>query len=434
MGDGETEHLEELRGCLKKRAVRRGIEAARLAEPLAEDPVDVRERAELGDALEAVGVADNERVRGRAWVRRDEANVLERLHAPLRGGVGRGHLASVGADGVRLDRARELFGEARGLRSELRPLETRVVHRGWVAPHGCVRPPRTKVAYGLPAPPERDQGDTVLDSTPPPDSTERTTGDGPARANSPLDLAAELYTYAAFGACMGATLPFVAASHLRHRGEVPRYPGRWVRRLARVAVSVTPLWQFAIEGEAPEDIHDRAYVVVANHLSMADPFLLSSLPWDMQWVAKEALFKVPLVGWILRLGGDIALRRGSGDSVRAMLDECRRALDGGLSVMLFPEGTRAMTPGVQRFKDGAFELAIEKHVPLLPVAVAGTSSCMQKGSSRLGRANAIARILAPVETASMTGDDMPSLRDGTRDRIIVATRELEAKLHARARE
>jgi 1-acyl-sn-glycerol-3-phosphate acyltransferase len=247
-------------------------------------------------------------------------------------------------------------------------------------------------------------------------------------ARRAADIAAELFAYASFGACLGVGLPLVAASHLRHRGELPRAPGRWVRRVGKWTSAVSPLWDFSIEGLPPADVQRRAYVVVANHLSLADPFLLSALPWDMQWVAKESLFKVPVMGWILRLGGDIALRRGSGESVRAMLDECRRALDGGLSVMLFPEGTRSSTPGVQAFKDGAFELAVERGAPVLPIAVAGTENCMRKGSGRLGRARAIARILPPVETVGKTRVDVPSLRDDTRGRIAAAVEELEQRL------
>ncbi len=250
----------------------------------------------------------------------------------------------------------------------------------------------------------------------------------PPRSSSLRDLAAELYTYAAFGACMGAILPLVTASHFRHRGELPRRPGRWVRRVGRITSAITPLWDFAIEGEPPPGIAELPYVVVANHMSLADPFLLSSLPWDMQWVGKESLFKTPVMGWIMSLGGDIALRRGSGDSVRAMLDQCRRALDGGLPVMLFPEGTRSSTATVQPFKDGAFELAIEKQVPVQPVAVAGTANCMRKGSGRLGRAKAIARILTPTVTKGMTQADLPALRDQTREQIVNAVTELEAKL------
>ena len=59
-----------------------------------------------------------------------------------------------------------------------------------------------------------------------------------------------------------------------------------------------------------------AYVVVANHESTADPFLLSWLPWDMRWIAKEELFRALLTGWAMRLGGDIPLRRGDGERSR----------------------------------------------------------------------------------------------------------------------
>ncbi len=242
------------------------------------------------------------------------------------------------------------------------------------------------------------------------------------------DVAAELFTYAAFGATLGVTLPCVAVSRLRHAGELPRRPGRWVRRVGRATATLTPLWDFSIEGSPPADIQKRPYVVIANHVSLADAFLLSSLPWDMQWVGKESLFKVPVMGWIMRLGGDISLRRGSGESVRAMLDQCRHSLDGGLSLMLFPEGTRATSSGVQPFKDGAFELAIERQVPVLPIAIAGTEACMRKGSGRLMRARAVARILAPIQTTGMTAADVPRLREEARDRIAMAADELARRL------
>jgi len=266
-----------------------------------------------------------------------------------------------------------------------------------------------------------------LSTTPTPTSSP-TASPGPAPKAALADLAAELFTYVAFGAVLGVTLPLVTVSHLRHKGELPRKPGRWVRFAGKATATLTPLWDFTIEGTPPVDVRSRAYVVVANHLSLADPFLLSSLPWEMQWVGKESLFKVPVMGWIMRLGGDIALRRGSGDSVRAMLDQCRKAIDGGLSVMLFPEGTRGTTVGVQPFKDGAFELAIERQVPILPVAIAGTENCMRKGSSRLGRAKAVARVLEAAPTIGLTKEDLPRLRDETRERIAKAAEELEAGL------
>ena len=67
-----------------------------------------------------------------------------------------------------------------------------------------------------------------------------------------------------------------------------------MRRLGRTTSRLTPLWKFEVEGERPADIDTRPYVVVANHESQADPFLLSFLPFDMRWVAKQELFEPPV--------------------------------------------------------------------------------------------------------------------------------------------
>ena len=219
-------------------------------------------------------------------------------------------------------------------------------------------------------------------------------------------------------ACIGAWLPILGVTHLVHRGDsLPRIPGRRFRALGRVVARLSPLWELGVVGEPPADIDTRAYVVVANHESNADPFLLSHLPWDMRWVAKEELFKTPAVGWLLRLAGDIPLRRGDGESVREMFATCRETLAGGLSVMLFPEGTRSKDGQLRAFKDGAFELAIEAQAPVLPIVVSGTRECIQKGSFMLGEARATARILAPIETAGLTLADVAKLRDTVRARI-----------------
>lgn len=237
-----------------------------------------------------------------------------------------------------------------------------------------------------------------------------------------------LYTYAEFGVVLTSFLPIMALSHLRHRGDpTQRLPGRWMRRLGRTATRIQPLWKFSVEGERPADIDRRGYVVIANHESTADPFLLSWLPWDMRWVAKEELFKPPFVGWAMRFGGDIPLRRGDGESVRATMTECERALQAGISVMLFPEGTRSKDGELLPFKDGAFRLAITAGVPVLPVAIAGTKDMRPKHSKWFGKANAGAKILAPVPTAGMTLDDVPTLRERCRDAIREALVDLRAR-------
>jgi 1-acyl-sn-glycerol-3-phosphate acyltransferase len=236
-------------------------------------------------------------------------------------------------------------------------------------------------------------------------------------------------TYAEFAASAVAFVPVLGAINLAHRGDAtPRVTGRWLRRFGKATAQMSPLWSFSTEGAPPADITSRPYVVVANHASMADPFLLCWLPWDMQWVAKEELFRPPVVGWLMKMSGDIALRRGSGDSVRAMIEECRKSLRGGLSVMIFPEGTRTRDGNVQPFKDGAFQLALEEQVPILPVAIAGTRNCTPKGSKWLGEATAISRVLIPIETAGKTVADLAEVRDAAREQIATAVTELDAKL------
>lgn len=230
-----------------------------------------------------------------------------------------------------------------------------------------------------------------------------------------------LYTYAEFVMCVTAFLPPMAVASLRAKGDpTQRVPGQWMRRLGRTATRLTPLWNFTIEGEAPADIGHKAYVVVSNHESTADPFLLSWLPFDMRWVAKEELFRAPLVGWAMKLGGDIALRRGQGDSVRQMMDDCSAALAGGISVMMFPEGTRSKDANLLPFKDGAFSLAIKAGVPVLPIALAGTHQMRPKNSKWFGKAHAGARILPAIPTAGLGEADVATLREQARDAISAA--------------
>jgi len=243
------------------------------------------------------------------------------------------------------------------------------------------------------------------------------------------------YTYAEFIGLAFAFLPIMALSRVKHRGDsTRRVPGRWMRRFGKLTSQVTPLWKFRVEGEAPADIRERAYVVVSNHESNADPFLLSHLPWDMRWIAKQELFRQPLTGWLLTLGGDIPLRRGERESVVEMLDECRRTIRAGLSIMVFPEGTRSKDGALLPFKDGAFQLAIECGVPVLPLALTGTKDCMQKGSFLLHEAEAVVRVLGVIDTAGMTADDVPRLRELARERISDAVQKLRGERAAPAGE
>ncbi len=207
------------------------------------------------------------------------------------------------------------------------------------------------------------------------------------------------------------------------------HAGRAFRQLAVAVVSVNPLWHFETEGEGPENPR-LPYVAVSNHESWADIFLISHFPWEMKWLSKDAVFKIPVMGWMMRMANDIPIQRGKRESVISALAGCRDRLAKRVSVMIFPEGTRSHTEELLPFKDGAFKLAIEAGVPILPIAVAGTRDCMAKGSFAFRKARAKARVLAPIPTAGLTSSDVPALRDSTRDLIEATRRELQRELAA----
>ena len=225
-----------------------------------------------------------------------------------------------------------------------------------------------------------------------------------------------VFTYVGFAILLLAWLPILGVVTLLDRRDIRRR-GRWMRKFGRASARVAPQWRFRVEGRPPADIDRRAYVVVANHQSTADPWLLSSLRWDMRWIAKASLFKAPVIGWLMRLGGDLSVVRGQGASVKVMLAEARATLARGLSLMIFPEGTRSPDGALGRFKDGAFELAIASGAPILPVVVDGTHRCRPKGSWWFGEADAVAKVLPPIQTTGLTLADVTLLREQVRATI-----------------
>lgn len=203
--------------------------------------------------------------------------------------------------------------------------------------------------------------------------------------------------------------------------------GRAFRQIGIVATWLNPLWSFHTSGAMPPDPR-HPYVVVANHESYADIFLISHLPWEMKWLSKDSIFRIPVMGWMMRMAGDIPIRRGNRASTSEALDACRDRLRKRVSVMIFPEGTRSRTGELLPFKDGAFRLAIETGLPILPIVVAGTRRAMAKGTFRFQRAWAMARVLAPVDTVGYGSGDVALLRDRVRTTIVDARQALLAEL------
>ncbi len=213
-------------------------------------------------------------------------------------------------------------------------------------------------------------------------------------------------------------LPLVAVTRLvTKRSDPGAYrAGYLFRQVAVIHQKLNPLWKFTVSGTMPDDPR-RPYVVVANHESFVDILLISHLPFEMKWLSKSEFFKIPALGWMMHLARDIRLERGDKKAGAAALVECRERLEQHVSVMIFPEGTRSKTGELGTFRDGAFRVAVQAGVPILPVAVLGTRDALIKHDWRFGVSHAEVRVLEPVSTDGFTKHDVEGLRDQVRNRI-----------------
>jgi 1-acyl-sn-glycerol-3-phosphate acyltransferase len=165
-------------------------------------------------------------------------------------------------------------------------------------------------------------------------------------------------------------------------------------------VIANPLWRCRVLGRDRLPWRGPA-VIVANHLSVIDILVLHGLFRPFKWVSKASNFRIPFLGWNMALNGYVPIRRGAADSVRRMLARCRELLAEGSPVLFFPEGTRSASGALQPFKDGAFRLAREAGVPVIPVAVSGTHESLPKhGLVLRNRMDAVVEVLEPIDPAA----------------------------------
>ena len=220
-----------------------------------------------------------------------------------------------------------------------------------------------------------------------------------------------VWSWFTFGALCLIFLPIVAIVFVVTRPfDKARYwPGYTFRRIPYVHRLVNPHWKFNITGSFPANPR-KPYVVVCNHQSFVDMLLLSQLPWEMKWMSKESLFKVPVAGWMMRMAGDIEIERGDARSALRALRECQRKLEMKVSVMMFPEGTRSRSGELAEFKDGAFKLAIDAGVEVLPIVLNGTYNALTPNSWTFNKVRADLKVLAPIDTSSYSRREASLLR------------------------
>lgn len=202
---------------------------------------------------------------------------------------------------------------------------------------------------------------------------------------------------------------------------------RWMVIQGIVVTKMSPFWKVITEGREKID-HDQAYVIVPTHQSMLDIVFFNMLRHRLRWVSKIEVFRVPLLGWEMRMVKYIELVRGNKSSVIKMMEQCVESLQDGISVVLFPEGTRSLTGVIGKFKTGAFQLAVKTDKPLLPVLIDGTGEILPKkglifGSRRIVRI----RVLDPIFPGQFGTGDPEELAARVRSLMVTAMDEMRSE-------
>ena len=159
----------------------------------------------------------------------------------------------------------------------------------------------------------------------------------------------------------------------KRRAVLHRFTCLW----ASLYTWLNPAWRVEIRGRE-RIVPRQPYVMVANHLSTLDILVLFRLFAHFKWVSKIENFRLPFIGWNMRLNRYIPLVRGKRASVVQMMRAAQETLAQGSSVMMFPEGTRSQSGQLRSFKTGAFELALKAGAPLLPIVIRGSGNALPK--------------------------------------------------------
>jgi 1-acyl-sn-glycerol-3-phosphate acyltransferase len=151
----------------------------------------------------------------------------------------------------------------------------------------------------------------------------------------------------------------------------------WLVVQGNIIIFLIPLWKIRVEGRNKRE-KGKAYVIISNHQSMLDVMILNRLCFKLRWISKIENYRVPVIGWYLRMAKYITIDRGNKDSKAVMMSISAETLRKGISIMIFPEGTRSLNREIGPFKLGAFELAMMTDKPILPVVIDGTGEVLPK--------------------------------------------------------
>jgi 1-acyl-sn-glycerol-3-phosphate acyltransferase len=204
-----------------------------------------------------------------------------------------------------------------------------------------------------------------------------------------------------------ATYPFDRQGRVIHR-----FAGCWGRvALLACGVKVRVEGLEHVKGEGP-------YIFMSNHQGSFDIFsLMAHLPFQFKWLAKKEIFSIPILGWAMTAAGYISIdREGTRETVEAMNKAARKIHD-GMSVLVFPEGSRSRDGSIQPFKKGGFSLAIKAKVPVVPMAISGSREVMPPEGLAAASGEIRIRIDTPIATETYSVKEREILKEKVREAI-----------------
>lgn len=197
---------------------------------------------------------------------------------------------------------------------------------------------------------------------------------------------------------------FVKSGNPLHK--IACFWGRSILVVSRIKVTVEGL-----SGIDPQ----RPYIFMSNHQSNFDiPVLLGHLAVQFRWLAKVELFKIPIFGHAMRKAGYINIDRNNRKSAIKSLQVAAEKIKNGVSVLIFPEGTRTQDGKIRRFKKGGFVMAIDSGVPIVPVVISGAHAIMRKGKFRVNPGQIRMLIHEPIDTSTYTRETKEALMERVR--------------------
>lgn len=198
------------------------------------------------------------------------------------------------------------------------------------------------------------------------------------------------------------------------------YPAMfWAR-----AVCMISLVRVKIEGQEKLD-PKASYIFVGNHQSLYDiPLVYGWLKNNFKWIIKKEFRKMPVMGYLCYRMGHIFIDRSNPMRAKQSLEQAKQSIiDGKSSIFLFPEGTRTRTGEVGRFKRGAFTIARDIHLPIVPVSIIGAYEALPKGLNCIIPGKIKIVFHEPIDTTNLTDSNLNETIDKVRSVIVTGMKQ-----------